>query len=144
MALSCRSSRVRHRVQWCRLIFIASVASSLVNVAVTFWAVPAVGVIGSMLADVIATGVLTALVVVLSINSENVGYKSGPFIAYSVSTVATIGFVCGFDYIYSPSGISLWSLGIKVLVLIVCLLGVVVINRDSLIAFLRSRTDGDD
>lgn len=127
-----------------RLIFIASVASSLVNVAVTFWAVPAVGVIGSMLADVIATGVLTALVVVLSINSENVGYKSGPFIAYSVSTVATIGFVCGFDYIYSPSGISLWSLGIKVLVLIVCLLGVVVINRDSLIAFLRSRTDGDD
>lgn len=122
-----------------RLIFIASVTSSVVNVAVTFIAVPAIGVLGSVAADLCGTVVLTCIVVFLSVRSDRVGYEWWPFARYLLITLGMMAAIVVPDYLLNGDAISWFAFGIKVGCLGVYAILAAFVERKRIFAFVTAR-----
>ncbi len=122
-----------------KLIFIASVASSVVNIIVTFIAVPVIGVVGSMVADLCGTAVLTYIIVFLSVRCGNVGYEWRPFFRYALITLGIMAGLIIPDYFLNGDGISWVLFGLKAVCILAYVLLAAFAERKRIAAFVEGR-----
>ena len=74
-----------------RTIFVATVSSSILNVILTFWAVPVWGAYGSILADGISMSLKVGLVVWMSLRYQDCGYRLSQFALPFMTITAVLG-----------------------------------------------------
>lgn len=102
-----------------RLIFIATLSSSLINILLSYFIIPALGIVGSILADAIAMLIRVTIVVMFSRRFENIGLKVTDFIANFFAVALFIGVGLSISYLKYPDTFSFLNFSFKVLIVFV-------------------------
>ncbi|WP_162011071.1 lipopolysaccharide biosynthesis protein [Streptococcus sp. S784/96/1] len=109
-----------------RLLFIATLSSSFLNVIISYFSIQSFGVLGSIIADIIAMLVRVAIVVYISRKFSDVGLKLGDFIKNIgfILTMMIIGL--SWTYMYYQTSFSilefLYRCMIIVMYLMICMM----------------------
>ena len=115
-----------------RKIFYATLSSSCVNLFLSYFFIQYWGAYGSVLADIIAMALRVSIIVLLTKNYNDVGYRIVPMIR---KVVLIILFNFGgnlLSYTRYPENISIVNILYKILVIGVFVAIVVTVNRDKL------------
>ncbi|AEV29372.1 membrane protein involved in the export of O-antigen and teichoic acid [Sphaerochaeta pleomorpha str. Grapes] len=115
-----------------KYIFTATVTSSLVNVALSYFLIQKYGMYGSVAADAIAMVIRVGIVVWISNKFDKIGYNIGHFIGLSLLTVLFLVTGLYFSYTRYANVISFGNIVYKAVVLLVFLSIVYLANRGSI------------
>ncbi len=99
-----------------RLIFIATLTSSLINIVLSYFLIARYRIAGSILADAIAMLIRVTIVVFFSLNFENIGLKVYDFIVNFFTIALFIGLGLLLSIIKYQYTFSFINLGYKILV----------------------------
>lgn len=99
-----------------RLLFVATLSSSILNVLLTAFMVPLWGVYGSIVADAISMVVRVAIVVYISKCFEDIGLRFWDFVGSFVETVLFIAVGSSLSYTIFADSFSWWNFAFKVLI----------------------------
>ena len=99
-----------------RLLFVATLSSSILNVLLTAFMVPLWGVYGSIVADAISIVVRVVIVVYISKGFEDIGLRFWDFVGSFVETVLFIAVGSSLSYTIFADSFSWWNFAFKVLI----------------------------
>lgn len=102
-----------------RMIFIATLSGSLINLGLSFFTIPLWGVYGSILADAIAMFIRVAIIVIMSKHFEDVGLKVRDFIFNISLTCVFVVLGSLLSYFKYDSTFSILNFAYKVFVVFV-------------------------
>lgn len=119
-----------------RMIFIATLSSSILNMVLSYILIPRFDVYGSILADGIAMFLRVLIVVALSKKFEDVGLKIRDFFVHFFVISAFILAGLSLSYFKYEETFSLLNLAFKVFVLVVYVAGVAVVHRKQLMIYI--------
>lgn len=99
-----------------RLLFMATLSSSLVNIVLSYFLIPAWGVVGSICADAVSMVLRVGIIVAISKSYEDVGLRVWDFVKnFLIITVfISVGLIPA--YLYYPSSFSWLNFGYKILI----------------------------
>ena len=121
-----------------KILFTSTLTSNLLNVFLSFFLIPAYGVIGSIAADAIAMLVRVAIVVIISRRIDDVGLKLKDFIANFFVICAFLAAGMSLSYLKFGNTFSIINLLFKTGVLLAYVALVYFKYRKQLIELLRS------
>lgn len=109
-----------------RLIFVATLSSSLLNVLLSIPFIALFGAYGSVLADAMAMILRVGIVIAMSCRYEDCGYTIWQFARVTLAVLATLGIGLAFSYLWFPQELSplnfTWKLVVYgAFIVIVCL-----------------------
>ncbi len=113
-----------------KVLFVATLTGSLVNIGLSAFMIPLYGVYGSILADAISMIIRVAIVIIISKQFEDIGIKVKDFIANFL--IVTI-FICAglalsvFKYQYA---FSIWNFMYKILIVALYVGLIMLMNRE--------------
>lgn len=110
-------------------LFWATLTSSLLNIGLSYFFIPALGVYGSILADALAMIVRVIIVVVLSRSYEEIGLKVKDFISNFILVECFIFGGLFMAYIKYQTTFSLVNLLYKIMVIILYIIVIGIVNR---------------
>ena len=99
-----------------RLIFVATLTGSALNVALSFLLIPPLGAYGSVLADGVSMLVRVSIVVAMSRRYEDVGLRVSRFVSMTLSVALAMAAGLAFSYTACRYSVSLLNLLWKALV----------------------------
>lgn len=99
-----------------RLLFIATLSSSLINILLSYFIIPVYGIIGSIIADAIAMLIRVAIVFSFSLKFENIGLKVQDFILNFITIALFIGIGLILSFTKYQYTFSFINLGYKIIV----------------------------
>ncbi len=120
-----------------RLLFTATLTSSIVNVLFSAFMIPLYGVYGSIIADIIAMLIRVCIVTVISLRYEDIGLHISDFV-YNILIV--LGFILVAmlpSYLKPMNGFSYLNFGYKSLIIIAYIGLLLMRYHKSLIVFMR-------
>lgn len=120
-----------------RMIFIATLSSSILNMILSYILIPMLDVYGSILADGIAMFLRVLIVVALSKRFEDVGLKVRDFFVHFFVISGFILVGLSLSYFKYAETFSLLNLAFKVLVLAVYVGGIAFVHRKQLAIYLK-------
>ncbi len=129
-----------------RMLFTATLSGSLLNIILSYFMIPIMGVYGSILADGIAMVVRVGIIVIISTRFDNIGLKIGDFVKNFLIVAAFIGFGMIPSFLKFGNTFSLTNFGYKIAVVIVYILLLLVRNRQVLhpyILRIKKKRKGD-
>lgn len=118
-------------------LFIATLTSSLLNVFLSFFLIPAYGAMGSIAADAIAMLVRVAIVVLMSRQYENIGLLVRDFV---VNFLMVAGFIAAGllpSFLFFGNEFSILNLGYKTLVVLAFAAVILILHRKQLKPFAQ-------
>lgn len=122
-----------------RSLFIATLSSSLLNIVLSYFAIPLWGVYGSILADAIAMIVRVAIVVIISKKLEDIGLYIRDFLLNFAIVELFIFGGLALSYLKFPYSFSIWNFVYKIGVVFLYILLVMLRFKKEIKVFLHSR-----
>jgi len=101
-----------------KLLFTATLSSSLLNIVLSYFMIPAWGVVGSVLADAVSMVLRVGIIVFISKRFDDVGLCVWDFIKNFLTIAAFIVAGLALSYIRYPNTFSLLNFGYKILVVL--------------------------
>ncbi len=121
-----------------RLLFIATLTSSIINVALSAFMIPWKGAYGSIMADAIAMVVRVAIITGISLRFENIGLHIRDFVLNFLMIAGFILVAMLPSYLNAENTFSVLNLGYKVLVILVYILVVFLQHRKQVLGYLSN------
>ncbi len=121
-----------------KLLFTATLSSSIINVVLSFFMIPVLGIYGAILADIIAMFIRVAIVVGISMKFEDVGLRIKDFIINAVSIMAFVFAGLALSFSKYQSTFSIFNFTYKILIFALYCCYIVVSNKKMFIGFLNS------
>ncbi|MGU7999200.1 lipopolysaccharide biosynthesis protein [Streptococcus suis] len=100
-----------------RLIFVATLSSSLVNVVISYYLIGILGITGSILADFISMLIRVGIVIAISKRFEDIGLKLSKLVYIIMVVVVFMGIGLYFTYLNYPFTFSYIEFGYRVVVM---------------------------
>ena len=99
-----------------RLLFVATLSSSLLNIFLSYFLIPAWGVVGSVAADGISMLLRVSIIVAISKRFEDVGLRVWDFVGNFIMIAGFIAAGLALSWFCYPDTFSLLNFGYKILV----------------------------
>lgn len=120
-----------------RLLFTATLSSSFVNIFLSYFIIPILGVYGSILADAIAMIIRITIIVIISKRFEDIGLRVFDFVLNFMTVVSFIFIGLALSYIKYPYTFSMINLLYKVFIIFAYIGVVAVINKKHIGPFIK-------
>ncbi len=120
-----------------RLLFVATVSSSMLNVILSTFIIPKYGAYGSIFADGISMFVRAAIVIIISKRYEDIGLKISNFIK---NFFTVMFFIFGghiLSYTMYGNSFNIWNLAYKILFVLVYAIILVCRHKKQIIGFIK-------
>ena len=121
-----------------RKLFISTLSSSLVNIFLTYFMVPILGIYGSILADLVAMIIRVVIVIIISKKFNNIGLYVKDFIMNFLILMAFICIGLSLSYFKYGNYFSFYNFFFKIIIVIVYVSLIILKNKKKLI-FLINR-----
>lgn len=115
-----------------RLIFIATVSSSIVNIVLSYFLIAAYGTFGSIIADGISMILRVGIVVVIARRFTDIGYRISYFFRQTLLLLGFMAVGLYYSYAYSLDALSLGNFIYKICIFILYILLALLVNRNSI------------
>lgn len=123
-------------------IFIATLASAIVNIALTYVLVERYGLYGSIYADIMAMFIRISIMYAISRKFNDAGIRLTDFISNFLIILPFAGLGLYLSYTGNPDTISTGNVVIKIMIVAVYCVIALLVNRKSLnLAFIRRKTN---
>ena len=119
-----------------RLVFITTVSSSLLNVALSALLIPSLNMYGSALADIISMILRVLIAVIIARKFNAVGFKASSFLKVVLVVVLLSGAGLYFSYTKWMYDVTLYNVGFKLLIVAVYGGVIAFVNRAALKRYL--------
>lgn len=113
-----------------RFIFVATLSSSILNVALSVPLISLFGAYGSVLADAFSMILRVGLVVLMSRKYDDCGYRIGQFVRVTLTILIVMAVGLVFSYTVCRDAITPWNMGWKLIVYAAFFLFVCVTHRN--------------
>ena len=120
-----------------RLLFVATLSSSILNVLFSAFLIPLFGVCGSIYADILAMLIRVSIVVAISMKFENIGLHVKDFIINAVSIIAFIFIGLILSFMKYQNVFSIYNFIYKVLIVIFYCVYILALNRKLFISYFN-------
>lgn len=121
-----------------RMLFIATLSGSLVNIIISYFLIPPFGAYGSILADGIAMVIRVGIIVYISTRFDNIGLKLRDFIVNFLIVAAFIAAGMALSVWKYGNTFSILNLGYKILVVLGYIAVIFVRNKQALLPYIRN------
>lgn len=120
-----------------RVLFVATLSSSLLNIALSAFLIPAYGAIGSIIADAICMLLRVTIIIVISKRFDDIGLRLKDFILNFFVTATFIFVGLALSFFKYNNTFSIWNFIYKVFVVLAYILYVLILNRKRLRPFIN-------
>ncbi len=128
-----------------KLLFTATLTSSLLNVVLSSILIPMIGVYGSIVSDAVAILVCNTIIILISRKYENVGLKVFDFIKNGGTTILFIFLGLALSYFVFGNTFNIYNLMYKiVIVLVYCLILLVRFKKEIKLFIYKRRQSKDE
>ena len=121
-----------------RLLFVATVSSSVLNVILSALIIPKYGAYGAVLADAISMFVRVAIVIVISKRYEDIGLKISNFVKNFFTVILFVFGGLILSYTMYGDSFSIWNLAYKVLFVLLYSTYIILRHKKYIVGFLKA------
>lgn len=120
-----------------KVLFVATLTSSLVDVLLACFMIPAWSAYGAVTADIIAVIVRALIVIMISKRHEDVGLRIRDFLVYILRVVVCIFAGLAPACFVFGSKFSIWGFAIKIIVVLIYVAAILLKHREVLLSILH-------
>ena len=121
-----------------RLVFITTVSSSLLNIALSALLIPGLSMYGSALADILSMILRVIIAVIIARKFNAAGFKATAFLKVVLAVIMLSGIGLYFSYTKWMYDVTLLNIGYKLLIVAAYAGFVAWLNRDALKRYVRA------
>ena len=125
-----------------RKLFIATLTSSILNIIFTSLLVPIMGIVGSIVADMICMVIRVGIIIAISKQYDDIGLRIGDFISNFIVLFLFVFAGLWFSYIKFPYTFSIYNFFYKWLIVLLYIGYIFILNRNEimpLVALLKKK-----